>query len=129
MSSARNETVKLLRLIDVKFSSTSTVLRMVTPRRVSAPAGRGPGLVTVDVAGVDLDRLPGEIEVLLRQPVRPQIRRLDNVIYRAGLARTRRAARQLVTHGHFLVNGVKTNIPFLENVIADPDCQYTRHGM
>ena len=37
--------------------------------------------------------------------------RLDNVIYRAGLARTRRAARQLVSHGHFLVNGVKVNIP------------------
>ena len=38
-------------------------------------------------------------------------RRLDNVIYRAGLARTRRMARQLVNHGHFLVNGVKVNIP------------------
>src|SRR3954467_855950 len=37
--------------------------------------------------------------------------RLDNVVYRAGLARTRRAARQLVTHGHFLVNGHKVNIP------------------
>jgi small subunit ribosomal protein S4 len=37
--------------------------------------------------------------------------RLDNVIYRAGLARTRRAARQLVSHGHFLVNGEKVNIP------------------
>lgn len=37
--------------------------------------------------------------------------RLDNVVYRAGLARTRRHARQLVTHGHFIVNGVKTNIP------------------
>ncbi|RYJ05012.1 MAG: 30S ribosomal protein S4, partial [Actinomycetales bacterium] len=37
--------------------------------------------------------------------------RLDNVVYRAGLARTRRHARQLVNHGHFLVNGVKTNIP------------------
>ena len=37
--------------------------------------------------------------------------RLDNVIYRAGLARTRRQARQLVSHGHFLVNGVKVNIP------------------
>ena len=31
--------------------------------------------------------------------------RLDNVVYRAGLARTRRHARQLVTHGHFEVNG------------------------
>src|SRR6478736_994234 len=37
--------------------------------------------------------------------------RLDNVVYRAGLARTRRAARQLVSHGHFTVNGVKVNIP------------------
>ena len=37
--------------------------------------------------------------------------RLDNVIYRAGLARTRRQARQLVTHGHFEVNGVRTDVP------------------
>ena len=37
--------------------------------------------------------------------------RLDNVIYRAGLARTRRMARQLVTHGHFLVNGIRVDIP------------------
>ena len=37
--------------------------------------------------------------------------RLDNVIYRAGLARTRRQARQLVTHGHFEVNGQRTNVP------------------
>jgi small subunit ribosomal protein S4 len=37
--------------------------------------------------------------------------RLDNVVYRAGLARTRRMARQLVAHGHFIVNGQKVNIP------------------
>jgi small subunit ribosomal protein S4 len=37
--------------------------------------------------------------------------RLDNVVYRAGLARSRRHARQLVNHGHFTVNGVKVNIP------------------
>ncbi|MEO7129876.1 MAG: 30S ribosomal protein S4 [Dermatophilaceae bacterium] len=37
--------------------------------------------------------------------------RLDNVVYRAGLARTRRAARQLVTHGHFEVNGHRVNVP------------------
>ena len=36
---------------------------------------------------------------------------LDNVIYRAGFANTRRQARQLVNHGHFLVNGKKVNIP------------------
>lgn len=37
--------------------------------------------------------------------------RLDNVVYRAGLARTRRQARQLVSHGHFTVNGKKVNVP------------------
>jgi small subunit ribosomal protein S4 len=37
--------------------------------------------------------------------------RLDNVVYRAGFARTRRHARQLVVHGHFQVNGKKVDIP------------------
>jgi len=37
--------------------------------------------------------------------------RLDNVVYRSGLANTRRQARQLVVHGHLLVNGKKVNIP------------------
>ncbi|MDQ7793440.1 MAG: 30S ribosomal protein S4 [bacterium] len=38
-------------------------------------------------------------------------RRLDNVVYRLGLATSRREARQLVRHGHFLVNEVNVNIP------------------
>lgn len=37
--------------------------------------------------------------------------RLDNVIYRAGLAQTRRLARQLVSHAHFTINGQVVNIP------------------
>jgi small subunit ribosomal protein S4 len=37
--------------------------------------------------------------------------RLDNVVYRLGLARTRAQARQLVNHGHFLVDGKKVDIP------------------
>ena len=37
--------------------------------------------------------------------------RLDNVIYRAGLARSRQAARQFVTHGHIMVNAHKVDIP------------------
>ncbi|MEL7123406.1 MAG: 30S ribosomal protein S4 [Bacteroidota bacterium] len=37
--------------------------------------------------------------------------RLDNTVYRLGLAPTRRAARQLVTHRHIVLNGVVTNIP------------------
>jgi small subunit ribosomal protein S4 len=38
-------------------------------------------------------------------------RRLDNVVYRLGLATTRAQARQLVSHGHITVNGRKTNVP------------------
>ena len=38
-------------------------------------------------------------------------RRLDNVVYRMGFATTRRFARQLVTHGHILVNGSRVDIP------------------
>lgn len=38
-------------------------------------------------------------------------RRLDNVVYRLGFARSRAEARQLVRHGHILVNGKKTDIP------------------
>jgi small subunit ribosomal protein S4 len=45
--------------------------------------------------------------------------RLDNVVYRAGFARTRRHARQLVTHGHFLVNGRKVDIPSFQ--VTDHD--------
>jgi ribosomal protein S4 len=37
--------------------------------------------------------------------------RLDNVVYRLGLAPTRRAARQMVSHGHITVNGKKSTIP------------------
>jgi small subunit ribosomal protein S4 len=37
--------------------------------------------------------------------------RLDNIIYRMGYASSRNQARQLVSHGHFLVNGRRTNVP------------------
>ena len=37
--------------------------------------------------------------------------RLDNLVYRLGLSTTRRGARQIVNHGHILVNGKKVNIP------------------
>jgi len=44
--------------------------------------------------------------------------RLDNVVYRAGFASSRAQARQLVQHGHFTVNGRRTNIP---SFIVRPD--------
>ena len=37
--------------------------------------------------------------------------RLDNVVYRLGFAKTRKQARQMVNHGHFLLNGAKVSIP------------------
>ena len=45
--------------------------------------------------------------------------RLDNVVYRLGFAATRRQARQLVNHGHFLVNGIKTDIPSAHVKVGD----------
>ncbi len=45
--------------------------------------------------------------------------RLDNLVYRSGLANTRRQARQLVTHGHFTLNGHKANIPSMIISIND----------
>lgn len=45
--------------------------------------------------------------------------RLDNVVYRIGLAPTRRAARQMVSHGHITVNGRKTTIPSRQVKVGD----------
>ncbi len=53
------------------------------------------------------DQMEGETGINLLQLLE---RRLDNVIYRLGFASTRPAARQLVNHGHFLVNNRKVNI-------------------
>jgi len=45
--------------------------------------------------------------------------RLDNTVYRAGFAPSRRAARQLVTHGHFMLNGVRVDIPSIRVKAGD----------
>ena len=45
--------------------------------------------------------------------------RADNAVYRAGFAPSRRAARQLVTHGHFLLNGVRVDIPSIRLKAGD----------
>lgn len=57
--------------------------------------------------------LPGELLLQLLE------RRLDNVIYRAGFANSRRAARQLVGHGHFLLNGRRVDIPSIRVKAGD----------
>lgn len=45
--------------------------------------------------------------------------RLDNVVYRLGMAESRNQARQLVNHGHFSVNGVKADIPSMILKVGD----------
>ena len=45
--------------------------------------------------------------------------RLDSVVFRMGLALTRREARQLVTHGHYLVNGKRVDIPSYRLKVGD----------
>lgn len=46
-------------------------------------------------------------------------RRADNAVYRAGLAPSRRAARQLMTHGHFMLNGRRVDIPSIRLKAGD----------
>ena len=52
--------------------------------------------------------------------------RLDNVVYRMGFASSRAEARLLVTHGHFVVNGRRTDIPSM--LLKDGDELYVREG-
>jgi small subunit ribosomal protein S4 len=49
-------------------------------------------------------------------------RRLDNTVYRAGFAVSRRAARQLVGHGHFMLNGKRVDIP---SILVKPGDEIT----
>ncbi len=56
----------------------------------------------------EASRTPGQSGATLLQYLE---RRLDNTGYRAGFAPSRRAARQLVTHGHFMLNGRRVDIP------------------
>lgn len=53
----------------------------------------------------------GKVDDVSAELIKKLEKRLDNTIYRAGFAKTRNHARQLVTHGYFLVNGKPVNIP------------------
>lgn len=56
----------------------------------------------------EADRSAGQSGQVLLQLLE---RRLDNAVYRAGFATSRRASRQLVSHGHFMLNGRRVDIP------------------
>lgn len=56
----------------------------------------------------EADRSKGQSGTMLLQFLE---QRADNVVYRSGLAVSRRASRQLVSHGHFLLNGTRIDVP------------------
>ncbi len=64
----------------------------------------------------EASRTKGEAGQVLLQLLE---RRLDNTVYRAGFAPSRRAARQLVSHGHFMLNGTRVDIPSIRIKIGD----------
>jgi small subunit ribosomal protein S4 len=64
----------------------------------------------------EADRKQGQSGAMLLQLLE---QRLDNVVYRSGLAPSRRAARQLTTHGHFMLNGRRVDIPSMRIKIGD----------
>jgi len=65
---------------------------------------------------VEASRTKGQSGAALLQYLE---QRLDNAVYRAGFAPSRRAARQLVTHGHFMLNGRRVDIPSIRLRIGD----------
>lgn len=64
----------------------------------------------------EADRKQGQSGQVLLQLLE---QRLDNAVYRAGFAPSRRAARQLVTHGHFVLNGVRVDVPSIRVKAGD----------
>ena len=64
----------------------------------------------------EASRTPGQSGAALLQYLE---RRLDNTVYRAGFAPSRRGARQLVTHGHFMLNGRRVDIPSIRVKAGD----------
>src|SRR5947208_1151769 len=79
-------------------------------KRVKQKCARIYGVLEKQFRGYyeEANRRPGKTGENLLQILE---RRLDNVVYRAGFAHSRDMSRQLVKHGHFLVNGRKVDIP------------------
>lgn len=78
---------------------------------------------TYGITEKQLSRYVSEATTAGHQPIALLIARLesrlDNVVYRLGLAKTRRYARQMVSHGHIYVNGRRLNVPSYKTVATD----------
>ena len=64
----------------------------------------------------------GKVDDVSAELIRKLEKRLDNVIFRLGFAKSRAMARQLVSHGYFLINGKPVNIPSYQVKKDDIDC-------
>lgn len=78
---------------------------------------------TYNIAEKHLRRYVNEAIEYSQQPADALLKRLeyrlDNVVFRLGLAKTRQMARQMVSHGHIMVNGRKLNVPSHKVAIGD----------
>jgi len=111
------------------FEKTQTAKFEQSQQRGGRPMGRRPQMsdykrqliekqkmrFTYGISEKQLRRYVDEAVDKSNQPV-PHLMdrlesRLDNVVYRMGLAKTRQMARQMVSHGHFVVNGKKMTVP------------------
>ena len=72
-----------------------------------------------NASNFEVERLGLVVAVVVEERAQLLERRLDNVVFRAGFAPTIPAARQLVNHRHFTVNGQRVNIPSIRVNVGD----------
>lgn len=109
-----------------KFSTASGKFRALGARRPKAPSEYGAQLIEKQKIRFSYGITERQLSNYVQQATHIKgmgtterfyeklESRLDNVIYRMGLAKSRRAARQMVSHGHFLVNDKRVTIPSYE---------------
>ena len=91
---------------------------MTSAPRTKESARQTPGMLQLQFVRRTPTRLTS-IPIAFHQFLEFLERRADNVVFRAGFATTRRQARQLVSHGHFLLNGRRIDIPSIRLKAGD----------
>lgn len=120
-----------------KFALSEARGGKTTRKRVAPPSDYKKQLIekqkmrfSYGISEKQLQRYVDEATTKSHQPIALLIERLesrlDNVVYRLGLAKTRRFARQLVSHGHILVNGRRMTIPSYK--VSNGDIIAVREG-
>jgi len=109
-----------------KFSASSGVFSRAGGRRPKAPSEYGAQLIEKQKIRFSYGITERQLSNYVKKAVHAKgtfttekfyeelESRLDNVVYRMGLANSRRAARQMVSHGHFMVNDKKVTVPSYE---------------